>query len=134
MKLSTRSRYGMRAMVDLASHSENGEPVSLRDIADRQGVSDKYMEHIVSLLRTASLVEGRRGVHGGYVLSRDPKTITAKEIVHVLEGTPLLIECVSAPDVCERSENCPTRPLWSSLEQAMDSALESVSLAELAGQ
>jgi len=131
MKLSTRSRYGMRAIVDITRHQESG-PVSLKEIAERQGVSTKYMEHVVARLLRRRLVSSRRGAHGGYMLSRSPEEITAKEVVHALEGTPMLIQCVSKPERCGRSASCVTRQVWGQVEDAIDAALDSITIADLA--
>lgn len=130
MKLSTRSRYGMRALIDLAQNGPDA-PVTLREISERQQVSVKYMEHVITRLVKHDIVVSRRGARGGYLLSRPPGSITAKEVVHALEGVPLLIRCVDEPSVCDRSDTCHTRCLWAEMEAAIDETLERVTIADL---
>ncbi len=131
MKLSTRARYGMRAMVDLALRYDKS-PVLLKDIATRQGVSMKYLDHIVSTLRARNLIRSPRARHSGYTLSRPPSEITAHEILRAVEGSLALVECVDDPKVCDRSESCATIYLWRKLKDSMTSTLDKITLQDLA--
>ncbi|MBE9505844.1 MAG: RrF2 family transcriptional regulator [Chloroflexi bacterium] len=130
MKLSTRTRYGMRAVLDIALHS-GGAPVRLRDIADRQGVSLSYLEHIIGPLIAGRILRSARGAGGGVSLLRKPDSILLSEIVSLLEGPLAAVDCVLHPDVCPRSGSCATRGLWTEMAEAMDSVLGSRTLVDL---
>ena len=131
MKLSTRSRYGVRMMLDLASHF-GGKPVFLKDIAAREKISEKYLSLIVIPLRSAGLIRSIRGARGGYVLARDPKDISLRNIVEAVDGETCLVNCVRNPETCDRASTCPTRDLWTFLGTRINETLESVTLAQLA--
>lgn len=131
MKLSTRSRYGTRLLVDMARHYSQG-PIHLSDIARRQGVSVKYLEQIIIPLKKAGLVQSIRGPKGGHQLARPPADITVADIVSVLEDGLNLVECAQRPEVCERAEICPTRIVWAEATQAMLAHLRGITLADLA--
>jgi Rrf2 family protein len=130
MKLSTRSRYGTRLMLDLAQHYKEG-PLQLGEIAKRQGVSVKYLEQIIIPLKKAHYIESVRGSKGGHMLSKPPEDITVGEIVALLEEGTSLVECVENTGVCERSDICPTRLLWKEACEAMFDRLKAVTLADL---
>ncbi|HID94193.1 MAG TPA: Rrf2 family transcriptional regulator [bacterium (Candidatus Stahlbacteria)] len=130
MKLSTRVRYGMRMMLDLALHWDSGA-VRLRDIAERQEISKKYLEQIVIPLEAAGLVRSIRGVGGGYVLARAPAEIRLDEIVRILGGPLTLIDCVEDPRCCSRVNSCATRDLWRRMADALSRVLEPESLQDL---
>jgi len=130
MRLSTRSRYGLRALTALAS-ADAPDGYCAREIADGEELSKKYLESILAQLRTAGFVRSVRGAHGGYVLARDPKDITAGEVVRALEGTLSLVECVEDPSSCERSDDCRTRPVWVKAEAAITSTLDGMTVASL---
>lgn len=132
MKISTKGRYGLRAMMDLATHGGNGTPVFLSDIAKRQAISDKYLEQIFAHLHRAGLVKTVRGRKGGYLLTRPAIDITLKEITAILEGPCILVDCVAEPEACSRSAKCATRDIWTLLGQKMDDFLASFTLAQLA--
>lgn len=130
MKLSTRGRYAVRAMVDIAMY--HGEtPVLLRDVAERQQLSLHYLENIFVRLRTAGLVKSTRGARGGFVLAKLPSEIPLSEIVNVLEGPIAPVECVNDPAVCERASFCAVRDLWVEMGAAASKVLESVTLQDL---
>ena len=130
MKLSTRARYGTRALLDLALN--NGDnPVQLKDIAQRQEISLAYLEHIVSPLVGAGIVSSTRGVGGGLRLSRDPEDIDLAEVVGLLEGTLIPVQCVGSPEVCNRVEGCVTREVWDELGRVIDGYLKSITLKDL---
>ena len=130
MKISTKGRYGLRTLMDIAIHQADG-PVNLRDIAERQGISSKYLWQIVNLLKTAGLVRGLRGPKGGYVLLRPPAAITLLDVIQILEGPISLVECVDDSSYCDRMRNCVTQSIWSEVSQAVRDALARVTLAEI---
>ena len=130
MRLSTKGRYGARAMLDLALNSNQG-PVLLRDIARRQEVSEKYLEHSITTLRKAGLVRSIRGARGGYVLAKSPSQIRLSEIMEVLEGSMAPVECVDDPQVCQRAQLCVTRDIWAEIKEAVDKILESITLQDM---
>lgn len=130
MKLSTRSRYGTRLLLDMARHYDQG-PVQLNDIAERQGVSVKYLEQILIPLKKAGYVTSKRGPKGGHMLAKAPGEVTVGEIVVLLEGKSEFVQCLSNPEICNRSDDCLTRPLWKQALDAMQEKLDGVSLADL---
>lgn len=130
MKLSTRSRYGMRALLDIALQS-NREPVRLKEIARRQEVSLSYLEHIVGPLIAGGILRSTRGPGGGVSLLRRPEDIPLVEVMQLLEGPLSAADCVLHPDVCQRSALCATRALWAELSEAMDAVLQARTLADL---
>jgi len=131
MKLSTKVRYGVRAMVDLALHS-NGKPVLVQSIAERQEISRKYLENLLVSLKTAGIVRSLRGARGGYVLARPAEDITMEELVIALEGPPTLIDCLEDPAACHRVDFCATRDLWKEMTLSLRSLLKRTTLADLA--
>jgi len=130
MRLSTKGRYGARAMLDLALNSGEG-PILLRDIAKRQEVSEKYLEHSITTLRKAGLVRSIRGARGGYVLAKSPSQIRLSEIMEVLECSMAPVECVDDPQVCQRAHLCVTRDIWAEMKEAIDNILESITLQDM---
>jgi len=130
MKISTRARYGMRAMLDIAANAEGGR-VLLKDIAERQDISKRYLEHMMTQLRNSGLVVSVRGASGGYRLARDPADIRLDEIFEALEGEIAPVECVRDSSVCERAEDCVTRDLWCEVASAVRSVLAGQTLADL---
>jgi Rrf2 family protein len=130
MRISTRARYGVRFLVDLAGRQEGG-PVYLKDIARSQEISEKYLSQIVIELKSAGIISGFRGAHGGYVLARDPAEITLKEIVSVLEGDLSVIDCVQNSKSCGRMDKCVSREVWMRLGEVIAETLEAITLADL---
>ncbi len=130
MKLSTKSRYGTRMLLDMAALRGQG-PVHLELIAQRQGVSVKYLEQILIPLKKAGYVESVRGPKGGHYLARDPETVTVGEIVALLEDGLNLVECTEKPEICDRSSICLTRLIWKEAAQALYNKLASFTLADL---
>jgi len=130
MKLSTRSRYGTRLMLDMAQHYPIG-PIHLSDVAKRQDISVKYLEQIIIPLKKGGYIESLRGPKGGHILARPPEEITVKEIVAVLEEGTSLVECCDDSAVCQRSNICPTRLLWKEVSDAMFERLQTISLEDL---
>ena len=133
MKLSTRSRYGTRLMVDLAEHYDEG-PIQIKDIAKRQDISAKYLEQLIIPLKKTHHIRSIRGPKGGHMLARSPQEITVGEIVKVLEGDISLVHCVENPDSCNRIDICPTRDIWKNATEAMFNELNAVTLSELIKQ
>ena len=134
MRLSTKSTYGLRAMVNLALKYEKGA-TSISDIASREGISVSYLEQLLNRLRRRSLLESRRGPNGGYVLARSPREITVGDIVRVLEGDTAPVYCVTGKNqlkrACRRSPTCVARGVWEKLAGAIDEVLDSVNLEDL---
>lgn len=132
MKISTKGRYALRLMVDLAM-AENEGYVSLKDIADRQNISAKYMEQIIALLKNARLVGSVRGPRGGYRLSRDAGSYTVGEILRLTEGSLAPVACVDSSDPidCERCDGCATVELWRKLDTAISQVVDNMTLADL---
>jgi Rrf2 family protein len=132
MKISTRGRYGTRAMLELALHYGREGPVLLREIARRQQISERYLERIMATLVSAGLVRSLRGQHGGFNLARPPGKIKLSEIIQVVEGSLAPVACVETPQVCSRVEICVTREVWTKLKKAMMEVLENITLQDLA--
>jgi Rrf2 family protein len=130
MKLSTRGRYGVRALLDLALHSGEGT-VLLKDIARRQEISLLYLEHLITPLVAAGLVKSTRGARGGVLLLKPPTEIKLSEVVQLLEGSIAPVDCVNNPKVCHRSASCVTRDIWSEMKRAMSQVLDSTTLQDL---
>jgi Rrf2 family protein len=130
MKLSTRARYGTRALLDLALHSSQ-EPVLLKDIARREEISLPYLEHLITPLIAAGIVRSTRGARGGVSLLKDPREIKLSEVIQFLEGSIAPVECVSHPKICPRSDFCATRDIWSEMKEAMNGVLETTTLHDL---
>lgn len=130
MKLSTRARYALRLMIDLADH-EGHAPVALRDVAERQRISRRYLEHLATSLRNAKLIAAVQGKNGGYLLQRSPEEIPIAEIIDASIGRVDLIRCIKAPKACSRAEVCPSRRMWSRISERIDEVLGTVTLAEL---
>jgi len=130
VKLSTRGRYGVRFMFDLAVHYGEG-PIYLKDIARRQGISEKYLWHLVPPLKAAGLIATIRGAKGGYYLSRSPQDINLMDVVRILEGPICFVDCVENPAVCDRAENCISREVWGEASQKVDEILAGITLENL---
>jgi Rrf2 family transcriptional regulator, cysteine metabolism repressor len=131
MKISTKGRYGLRAMMDIAMHAQNGFPVFLSDIVKRQDISGKYLEQIFSTLHGAGLVSTVRGRKGGYLLTRSPDAIRLKEIITVLEGPCALVDCVTDRTACPKTEKCAARDIWILLSDKINELLSGFTLADL---
>ena len=132
--ISTKGRYALRVMIDLAEH-DKGQPVPLKDIAERQGISKKYLEIIVKDLVEGKLVKGASGKGGGYVLLRKPEEYSIGEIVELMEGTLAPVACLSKDaEACPRYASCVTLPLWQELDQLVHEFLYQKKLTELVGQ
>jgi len=135
MRISTRGRYALRALVDLAQHADEG-PVSRQDIVARQEISTAYVAQLFRRLRAAGLVDGVKGPGGGYVLARDAATIRAGDVVRAVEGPIAAVDCTipGLAPTCDRADCCVAHLLWRGLSDVMETFLDSVTLADLRDQ
>jgi Rrf2 family protein len=131
MKISTRGRYALRAMIDLAEHN-TGEYIPLRDVAERQGISEKYLESILPTLTKAGFLAGLRGKGGGYKLSRLPETYTVGSILKLVEGSIAPVACLDCtPNQCPRIAECRTLPMWQKLNDQLNEFFDGFTIADL---
>ena len=130
MKLSTRGRYGINAMYELA-RSYGGAPMSIKAIAERQGIPESYLEQLIAVLRRDELVAGIRGAQGGYVLSRDPESITIGDVLRSLEGGLNLVDCLLEEDSCDKSCACPSRIVWKKVSDGLNQVVDSITLRDM---
>ena len=130
MKISTKGRYALRLMLDLAIQPGDSA-VPLRDVAERQEISDKYLEQIVTQLARGGLVRSVRGAGGGYLLTRTPEEYTVGEILRQLEGNQAPVSCVSGGSCCGRADRCVTLEVWQQIQDAVDSVVDNITLADL---
>ena len=131
MQLSTKVRYAVRALVELALQYGAG-PVKLKDIADKQNISLKYLEQVMTPLRVRGYVKTQKGSRGGYTLARAPEQVNDFEIVQCVEGSLALVDCLDSPEVCDRVKLCATREVWMTMKEAIFNELSKISLADLA--
>jgi Rrf2 family protein len=130
MKLSTRTRYGIRAVIELAA-TDSKKPVQLKVIAKRQDISVKYLEQLMNALRSGGIVRSMRGARGGYILAKPPNQIKLGEVFSCLEGPVITAECVEDEDYCRRAADCAARLLWIQVEEAIKNVLDSVTVQDL---
>ncbi|WP_027307990.1 Rrf2 family transcriptional regulator [Caloramator sp. ALD01] len=130
MKLSTRGRYGVKAMFELALNY-GSEPLSIKTISEKQNISEYYLEQLFGSLRKAGLIKSIRGAQGGYVLSRPPSEITVGDILDVLEGPIEISECIDDEDNCSRIEYCATRLLWIKIRDSVNQVTHSITLEDM---
>lgn len=132
MKFSTKARYGLRAMIELALHYNEG-PIPVKSIAEKQEVSEAYLEQLMSALTRRNLAKSVRGAQGGYLLSREPAKIKVGDIIRALEGNVVPVDCVNKEDPidCNRFENCVSRIVWERVRDAVDKTLDSFTLQDL---
>jgi Rrf2 family protein len=130
LKLSTKSRYGTRFILDLVQQQDKGA-IQLSDISKRQNISLKYLEQIIIPLKKARYIEGIRGARGGYILVKSPQEITVGEIVELLEGGTEICECCNNPKACKRAKTCLTRQVWIEAAGAFYKKLYSITFADL---
>lgn len=129
MKLSTKGRYGVRAMVDLAS-SYGGAPVSIKTISKRENLSEYYLEQLFSPLRRANVIRSIRGAQGGYVLCKPPSEITVGDIMTILEGPIEVADCIDGVE-CESSDSCATKAVWEKIKRSIDGVMNSITLQDI---
>jgi Rrf2 family iron-sulfur cluster assembly transcriptional regulator len=130
MKLSTRSRYGTRMMLDLAQHYDQG-PVQMGEISKRENISVKYLEQLIIPLKKANFIKSVRGPKGGHMLAKPPEEITVGDIVRILEGGITLSSCIENPEVCDRTTKCLVRGVWEDTTKVMYDKLNSVTLSKM---
>jgi len=130
VKLSTRARYGTKALLELALHWGE-KPILLKDIAQRQQIPLSYLEHLIGPLVQAGIVKSTRGTRGGVSLLRPPREVKLSEVIRLLEGSTAPVECVNNPETYPRSDFCVTHDIWSEVKKAIDGVLESTSLQDL---
>lgn len=130
MKLSTRGRYGTRALLELALHQGEG-PVSLKDVAQKQEISLQYLEHLITPLIAGGIIKSTRGARGGVALARPASEVRLSEIIQLLEGSTAPVECVDKPEMCERSAACATRDVWGELKEVIHNVLQATTLEDL---
>ena len=131
MRLSTKARYALRAMVELALNYD-GEPVKLKTIAEKQDLSIKYLEQVMNPLRVSGFVSTQKGSRGGYRLNKTPDQITLYDLIHAVEGSLAPVDCVDNPGTCDRVSACVTRDVWVRMHQVIVRELQATTLAELA--
>lgn len=130
MKLSTKGRYGLRALIDLALYSEN-EAVSIQSIAKRQNISDSYLEQLMRKLRSAGLIVSVRGAQGGYKLARPAKEISVGDVLRALEGSLEAVTCGGEDHSCEGADLCVTRYVWERINSSIRDTVDSIKLSQL---
>ena len=130
MKLSTKGRYGTRALLELALHQGEG-PILLKDIAQWQQIPLQYLEHVIAPLIAGGIIRSTRGAKGGVSLVRSPEQVKLSEVIQLLEGSLALVDCVNNPEACDRSDSCVTRDIWGEMKRAMDAVLQSTTLQDL---
>lgn len=131
MKISTKGRYALRMMIDLAQN-DGVQPVRIKEIAERQEISDKYLEQIISALVKSGMVISQRGPQGGYRLAKAPERYTVGSILRLIEGKLCPVMCLETEEnVCARRESCVTLPLWEKLDEAINSVVDTVTLQDL---
>ncbi len=131
MMVSTRGRYALRVMLDLAEHGASGENIPMKDIAEREDLSLKYLEQIVPMLTKNGMIEGFHGKGGGYRLTRKPSEYTVDEILRYTEGSLAPVACMDGSTPCERAPKCKTLPMWEELDEVVNSYLSGITLADL---
>lgn len=130
MKISTKGRYGLRILMDLAIH-QSDKPRLIRDIAKSQQISEKYISRLVIALRKAGMIRSVRGVNGGFHLAMKPEDITLLDVIEVMEGPLSIVDCVSAPKQCSMSENCAPREIWCKLNEDIRGLMRQTTLADI---
>ena len=132
MKISTKGRYALRLMLDLAQHRNEQEYVSIKKIAQRQDISEKYLEQIVALLARAGFVTSVRGAQGGYRLVKEPKDYTVGIILRQIEGNLSSVKCLEeSPNKCDRCNNCVTIEVWKQINDAVNNVIDNITLQDL---
>lgn len=132
MKITTKGRYGLRALIDLAKYSEI-EPVSINSIANRQGISERYLEQLMTLLKKAGLIKSIRGAGGGYVLAKAMSDISVGDVLRALEGSLESVECAgfNQEDSCEAAGGCVTKYVWKRINESINQTVNEISLKQL---
>lgn len=132
MKISTKGRYGLRALIDLAQYSEE-EPVSISSISARQGISERYLEQLMTLLKKAGLIKSIRGAGGGYILAKDVSEISVGDVLRALEGNLEPVECSAfhEKEICEAADSCVTKYVWKKINESINRTVDEMDLKQL---
>ena len=130
MKLSTKGKYGLKAMFELSLHKDEG-PVPLNIIASKQKIPEQYLEQIFLTLKKSQLIKSVRGAQGGYLINEDPKNITVGDVLIVLEGPVSLSQCIIDEGCCENSNDCSTKIVWEKLKKGIEDVLNSITLQDM---
>jgi Rrf2 family protein len=134
MKISTKGRYALRMLLDLAEHRNQGF-IALKDIAERQNISKKYLEQIVTILNRADILRTNRGHQGGYMLAQSPEKYSVGQILRITEGSLCPISCLDdSPNRCNRSSFCKTLPMWQGLDKVITDYLDNINLQDMLDQ
>ena len=134
MRISTKGRYALRMLIDLAEHSNCGF-IALKDIAQRQGISKKYLEQIIPIFNKSDILKANRGSQGGYMLAKSPDKYTVGEILRLTEGSLAPVACLEHdPIECERSDGCATLPIWQGLNRVINEYLDGITLQDILDQ
>jgi Rrf2 family protein len=130
MKISTKGRYALRLMLDLAINC-TGEYISIKSIAARQNISEKYLEQIITQLNRAGYVRSVRGAQGGYMLAKEPSEYTVGMILRLMEGSLAPVSCADGEEVCDRASSCVTQEVWKKIQEAVEGVVDNITLADL---
>ena len=132
MKVSTKGRYGLKALIEIAS-CEKSEPVSITTIASRQGISERYLEQLMSKLKKAGIINSIRGASGGYILAKAPESISVGDVLRALEGKLELVDCLGASDEenCNFIDSCATKYVWKKISDSINQTVDGIFLSEL---
>lgn len=131
LKVSTRARYGIRALISIAIKQRDGKLATVSQISEQEEITEKYLEQVLAQLRAKKIIVGKRGVGGGYRLNIDEENVTLLDIFEILEGPIEPVLCVPNPETCDRVEFCPTRKIWQNISEAVKKELKSVTLKEV---
>lgn len=134
MKISTRGRYGLRILIDIALYDLASKPRMVREIAENQGISEKYISHLIINLRKAGFIKSIRGAGGGYRLAKSPQQIKLLDIIEVMEGTINLVNCTEKNQICQRSVLCPAKDIWLQISQEFRTVLAKYTLQDFLNQ
>lgn len=130
MKLSTRGRYGLRAAADLAVYAKDG-PVSISSIAERQDLSERYLEQLIARLKKAGIVKSIRGSGGGYILARPAASISVGDILRALEGSMTVVDCPENREACANYDSCVTKYVWKRINDSINQTVDAMTLEEI---
>ncbi len=132
MRISTRGRYGLRFVLDLAQYGNEGNKwVSLKEVSKREAISEKYLWQIADALKSAGIIRVLRGPKGGFSLARSPHQITLKDLFVVLEGDCAVVECTGSPACCERSKQCAARDIWQEVQRKIEQTLDAMCIQDV---
>lgn len=131
MKLSTKARYGLRAVIEIAKYYGSGTPAKRKNIASNQNISDSYLENILIVLKNNRIIDTTRGANGGYVLCNSPSEISVYDVIYALEGPMDLVDCVGNTKNCEKTSMCAARTVWKELSEQWKSTLEKITLKDM---